>query len=453
MVVATSFVKPRSLKDLWVIDGKAYDMTSFKHPGGQEFLMVGQGRDCTELFKSVHVLSKVNFGLILSKYEVDNVELPEGKALDSMFDWSEKSQFWWELKKEVANYFEANSIHHKADWKFWVSCLIYALVLVQLTISWIQSASMSLAFSCGIMFGMTAFFFMHTGSHGALSFNSMINYSATVGWCHYAWWHGSLWLQHHVYGHHSFTGMLGKDPDVRNLNPVARKHPKQKPAALSKHQSWFPFIFLTLLPNQFVGQSIVYMYSLRRKRLFGMPVIMPDSQAVKDMALNLMAALSSFLLLVYPLCLHGAWFLPSLFMYWTGLGITYWAAVFPNHDTDGVLNQADVLEKIAETVPEKQWLKRDWGVLQLVHSSNFKLPGLLTQIFGGMNYQIEHHLFPSVHPIHYPALSRIVRRLANKYELPYLCYSSWFHALLAHWRMLASLATSSRRPSPVMRAA
>jgi fatty acid desaturase len=440
------------LKDLWIIDGKAYDMSSFKHPGGRDFLMLGQGRDCTELFKSVHCVSNAKFDLILKKYEIEAFSNPEHQSIEPLFDFSKSSKFWFELQSEVRNYFESKGISRKADWRFWLACVVFVLAFVQLTVWWIRWASMPIAFVCGLIFGLSGFFIMHTGSHGGLGYSSAVNYGISAAWNHFAWWHGSLWLQHHVFGHHSYTGMLGKDPDVRNAVPVARKHADQKPALLSEHQGWLSYLFLTLLPNQFVGQAIVYMVGLRRKKLFGMPLIMQELPPLRHVLLSLLPVLSALLLVVYPLYLHGIVFIPSLLMYWTALGVIYWATTFPNHDTEGVHDQAEIVKKLTETRADWEWAKRDWGVLQLVNSSNFKLPGFLAQAMGGMNYQIEHHLFPSVHPMHYPELSKIVKRVAHKYQLPYLCYPTWFHALAANYKLLSRLATKST-PLHTMKAA
>ena len=63
--------------------------------------------------------------------------------------------------------------------------------------------------------------------------------------------------------------------------------------------------------------------------------------------------------------------------------------------------------------------KRDYGVHQVITSHNYSInnPSAL-HLSGGLNYQIEHHLYPSVHAKHYPALSKIVQHgLLNILEI------------------------------------
>jgi len=61
--------------DLWVIHGKYYDFEPFisRHPGGVEMISLGRGRDCTEMFESIHSLSHRAIHKMLQQYEVDEV--------------------------------------------------------------------------------------------------------------------------------------------------------------------------------------------------------------------------------------------------------------------------------------------------------------------------------------------------------------------------------------------
>ena len=53
-------------------------------------------------------------------------------------------------------------------------------------------------------------------------------------------------------------------------------------------------------------------------------------------------------------------------------------------------------------------------------------------LIGGLNFQIEHHLFPKISHIHYPALSRITRQLCNEYGLVYTEYPYMLQAVVSH---------------------
>jgi linoleoyl-CoA desaturase len=61
---------------------------------------------------------------------------------------------------------------------------------------------------------------------------------------------------------------------------------------------------------------------------------------------------------------------------------------------------------------------------------------LLSWYVGGLNYQIEHHLFPKVCSVHYPAISRFVREAAATHGIPYLEQPTLAQAIRSHYRML-----------------
>jgi linoleoyl-CoA desaturase len=79
----------------------------------------------------------------------------------------------------------------------------------------------------------------------------------------------------------------------------------------------------------------------------------------------------------------------------------------------------------------------DWGVHQVLTSHNYAVSSAAALHFsGGLNMQIEHHLFPSVHYSHYPALSRLVREACVEFGLPYHSSRSMWEAVTKHYRVL-----------------
>jgi linoleoyl-CoA desaturase len=90
----------------------------------------------------------------------------------------------------------------------------------------------------------------------------------------------------------------------------------------------------------------------------------------------------------------------------------------------------------------------DWAVNQLYNTANFapKDP-ILTWYVGGLNYQVEHHLFPNICHVHYPKLSKIVRETASEFNLPYHSYKTFVGALIGHSRMLYNLGKYDNAPA------
>ena len=68
---------------------------------------------------------------------------------------------------------------------------------------------------------------------------------------------------------------------------------------------------------------------------------------------------------------------------------------------------------------------------------------LITWYVGGLNHQIEHHLFPKVCSVHYPALAPIVREVTREHGLPYYHQPTLFSAIRSHFR---TLQRHARRP-------
>ena len=82
----------------------------------------------------------------------------------------------------------------------------------------------------------------------------------------------------------------------------------------------------------------------------------------------------------------------------------------------------------------------DWAVSQLYNTANFA-PGarLFSWYVGGLNYQVEHHLFPNICHVHYRKISEIVSETAKEYNLPYHSYKTFYGALKAHTKLLYRL--------------
>jgi cytochrome b involved in lipid metabolism len=94
-----------------------------RHPGGVDAIMLGKGRNCTELFESYHSLTDKP-AQVLAPFFVENAQ-PGDADFDTSFDWdNDKAAFYAELKSETRKFFAGKS--HKATWKKWavVACFV-----------------------------------------------------------------------------------------------------------------------------------------------------------------------------------------------------------------------------------------------------------------------------------------------------------------------------------------
>jgi len=83
--------------------------------------------------------------------------------------------------------------------------------------------------------------------------------------------------------------------------------------------------------------------------------------------------------------------------------------------------------------PISNKVQQEWAVHQVETTANFATQNrIISWFLGGLNFQIEHHLFPRVSHIHYPRLSVFVKETCNEYNIQYTEYSSLIKAFYSH---------------------
>jgi len=104
-----------------------------------------------------------------------------------------------------------------------------------------------------------------------------------------------------------------------------------------------------------------------------------------------------------------------------------------NHEVDTIIDDKPHAKSI------------DFGQFQLEESFTFGPDSTLAlELSGGLNTQIEHHLFPGVHYSHYGAISKIIRRVATRFNLDYQHSHSWWGAVKKHYNLLKNPPVSTR---------
>jgi linoleoyl-CoA desaturase len=96
---------------------------------------------------------------------------------------------------------------------------------------------------------------------------------------------------------------------------------------------------------------------------------------------------------------------------------------------------------------ETKHIESAWAEHQIRTTSNFAMNSKIVSWFvGGLNFQIEHHLFPKVSHVHYPAISKIVEQKCKEYNLPYNQYPTLMGAVASHFRIMKYLG---KKPAAV----
>ena len=106
-----------------------------------------------------------------------------------------------------------------------------------------------------------------------------------------------------------------------------------------------------------------------------------------------------------------------------------------------IFQMAHVVEGVEQPLPTSEGnIENEWAIHQLQTTANFaRNNGFINWFVGGLNFQIEHHLFPNISHIHYKKISHIVERTAREYGLPYNINPSFLDAVVSHLRMLKAL--------------
>jgi linoleoyl-CoA desaturase len=341
-------------------------------------------------------------------------------------------EFIRETRREVEAYLSRGSIRRAGYIKLYAK----AAVAIGLTaLSWCLLmfgpsglVPTGLEFA-GLVMGaiLTGFCVQHDANHGA-SFrgtrsNHLLGWSADalLGVSSYAWR-----VRHNV-AHHTYTNIDGHDGDITQM-PIAKLVPAQAP------RPWYRYQHLYIWPlYSFMGlrlQTLGDFYALRGTIIGSSALHAPRRW---DLAAFVIGKLTFVTwALVIPLLLYPWWIVLLSFL---GVSLALSLAMVI------VFQLAHCVEEAASPSPDELRVHPQvWAVHQVESTVDF-CPGnpVLTWLLGGLNYQIEHHLFPRVPHTHYPQISRIVRRTAEKYGVRYTVQASFWDAISSHARHLRSM--------------
>lgn len=399
-------------RQLWTIHGKKYDLRPFikRHPGGAQILeralLMG---DCGALFESYHAFSDKNsIRISLEKfrvYENDDSLVKQTLALPT-YCYDDYNQLVERVKKILPN---RESI--KASRTFYLKntlfICVYLYVFYVSMFSGLNTLFKSiLAFFSGFLWVSLGFNLMHDGSHYAISSNPHINELIESSWNSFGLWNSLIWNLHHVYAHHSFTSNTKYDPDLRHYRPFGRKYRSDrtvKQLLYEIQEKTIAFIAM-IFPGMYLGQALAYFVGMLRGAIWG--VKLPK---------NFRDYLKIHELLLYVLSLYCLWkgFLFPTCSYLLSVNIFYHLNIVGDHDT------------FESSVVNRKENSTNWLQMQICHSANFMTDNSIwTHLFGGINFQIEHHLFPNVSHVHYHNIKSIVKEFCEEKKFPYVTHDT-----------------------------
>jgi linoleoyl-CoA desaturase len=343
------------------------------------------------------------------------------------------AQFGPEVRRRVVAYFEATGRSQKADWRMVLKTVLllggsvacYLLILSGWFTPW---QMLGLAVLLGIGMAGVGFSVAHDALHGAYSSNKLIN--QLLGYSFDAFGaNGYMWQITHNVIHHTYTNIHGVDEDL-TVSPLLRLSPGAPSAWYHRFQHIYGFLAYSLSTLNWL---FVKDYQQFLKKEIG-PYTDKKHPPVEWITLFAGKAFVYISTIIIPLIvLDIAWwqfligFLAMHLTAGTILGIIFQLA----HVVEG----PDYPEPDAHGSMEHAWLIHEMHTTANFAASNH----LLSWYVGGLNYQIEHHLFPQVCSVHYPAISRIVREVATQHGLPYHYNPTLRAAIRSHHRMLKRL--------------
>jgi linoleoyl-CoA desaturase len=343
--------------------------------------------------------------------------------------------FYKVLRKRVNAYFKDNNISRHANANMVVkSIFMISLYLVPfiLILTYFESTGMVLLMWILMGFGMSGIGLsvMHDANHNAYSKNQLVNtlmgkLLLPIGGSPTNWR-----IQHNVL-HHTYTNVTGMDEDI-DTGILMRFSPNQKRRKAHSFQhiyAWFLYGFMTIM--WFSTKDFAQLERYKKKDL-----LKTQNVSYRFMLISI---------IVTKLCYLGVFLgLPLIFSSLPWYGVL--GGYFLMHFIAGVI-LATIFQP-AHVVPTSNFpmpndtgnIETDWAVSQLMNTANFAPKSTwFSWYVGGLNFQVEHHLFPNICHVHYKKISHIVRETAFEYNLPYYSYTTFADALYEHGKQLYSL--------------
>jgi linoleoyl-CoA desaturase len=351
---------------------------------------------------------------------------------------TKRDAFSRELTKRVNEYLKSLNREKSGSWRiftkvpvlfaFWFVPYILVLTGVFQSFGWILFAG-ALMGSGMAFIGLSI---MHDANHGAFSrfqwVNKVMSYSMEMlGGSSLNWR-----IQHNVL-HHSFTNVHDMDEDI-DAPPFLRfspNAPKRKVHRFQVLYAWFFYGFMTLA--WILSKDFVQLH-----RYHKMNLLKAQGYTYRQALWSLIfwKAVYVFYVVVVPIVFVGViwwqWLIAFFILHFVCGSIL--AFVFQSAH---VVPETEFVteESIQEVNPEQSWAQH-----QLSTTANFEMWNKpLTWFVGGLNYQIEHHLFPDISHVHYPKISKIVKQTAEEFGYAYNYHRTFAGAILAHMKLLHQL--------------
>lgn len=354
------------------------------------------------------------------------------KSLRFQVQNKEQRQFYTTLNKRINRYFKDNQLSKKANAEMVVKSIIFIatyvgafILILALQPGW--GAAMLLWALMGIGIAGIGMSIMHDAIHGAYSRKDWVNRmmgltlnltgGATINW---HWQHNYL--------HHTYTNITDWDEDIEDKGAL-KFSPHTKVKWFHKLQKIYAFFFYGLLTLYWVvGKDFVQFFRYTKN------------------GVNQYSRFKTQLIFCQIVLLKVAYFFTFLVVPTYFFGIA-WSQVIVGfllmHFVAGVIltvvfQLAHSVEGTAHPLPDDEGnIQNAWAIHEMNTTVNFAMDNrLISWYVGGLNYQVEHHLFPHICHVHYPKIAPIVRETAEEFGVPYMVNETFTGAVRSHLKLL-----------------
>ena len=340
--------------------------------------------------------------------------------------------FHTELKTRVNAYFDQVGKNPTGNFMLYFKAILFigaAVALYTHLVFYTPNVFLAIV-ECIALGGVIAaigFNVMHDGAHGSFSKNKSINVIAAFS-LNVLGGSSFMWNIKHNMIHHSYTNIDGADEDI-NVKPWMRMSSTQKHYKLHKYQHRYFWFLYSLLYIFWIFASDYVKYF--KSKIGEMPL---KKMHVKDHIIFwLFKATNLFLFIAMPIYVVG--FLPWL----VGFLVT---TLFAGFILSIVFQLAHTVEHTHFPMPNEESgrMADEWAIHQLKTTANFATKNkLISFLVGGLNFQVEHHLFPKISHVHYPAISKIIRQTCEEFNVQYIEYPRLRLAIASHVAHLKEL--------------
>ena len=337
-----------------------------------------------------------------------------------------------ELKSRISDYFKQKGKSEHGNFKLYLKAgiLVTALLATYIHLIFFTPITAIAIVECALMGCLIAaigFNVMHDGAHGSFSRYKWVN-SAASNFANFLGASQLMWKQKHNVIHHTYTNIHGVDDDIE-ARPLLRLCDEQDYYKIHRYQHvyfWAAYsllyiwwIFVTDYKKYFTG------------RIGG--VELPKFSLKEHLAFWFYKLAHAFLFVALPIMMVGAipWLIGFLTM---GLVAGFVLSI--------VFQLAHTVEHTHFPMPDvaTNKMEDEWTIHQIKTTANFATKNkIVSWLVGGLNFQVEHHLFPKISHVHYPAISQIIKRVCQEYGITYIEYPRVRLAVASHLAFLRQM--------------